>query len=288
MTIKSAVLFYNEAKPEAVAWTQKLLKLLKAEGLKVWVADGGSDPPKAAQLLERIKSVDLAIALGGDGTMLRVARVLAPRSVPLLGINTGGLGFLSGGDASDVRDRLKKILAGGYVLEERWMLEVEIFRGSRRAFGPQVALNDCVLRSGGQARAIRLRAHCGGAFVADYFGDGLVISTPTGSTAYALAASGPILFPDLDVTLLAPICPHAVTQRPIVLPATAELSIAVVRRGLREKIDALATLDGQVHFHLQETDEVRVRKYKKPLNLLIPPKRSFFDVLRRKLKWGER
>lgn len=167
------------------------------------------------------------------------------------------------------------------------MLTVEAYRGSRRVFGPNIALNDCVIRCGDQARAILLTARSGEQFVADYFGDGLIISTPTGSTAYALAASGPIVDPRLDVVLLAPICPHTLTQRPLIIPALDPLSIRLSRR--RDEVPrTLLSLDGQLGCALKVGDVVRIGRYERPFKLLQNPKRSYFEVLRRKLKWGER
>lgn len=275
------MLFYNEDKLEAVRWIKTVRGLLIKRGIKVCMGN-------ASSAKKQLPLVDIAIALGGDGTMLRAARLLAPRSVPLLGVNTGGLGFLSGADAQDLRRYLGSILAGRFVLEERWMLSVEATAQGRCVFGPLVALNDCVIRCGDQARAITLRASCANLFVADYFGDGLIISTPTGSTAYALAAGGPVVDPRLDAFLIAPICPHTLTQRPLIIPAKEPVLVRVARRHPNEKPQTLLSLDGQVGAPLQVGTEISIRRYEKPLKLFINPQRSYFEVLRRKLKWGER
>ena len=257
---------------------------LRARGVKVW--PGGSD---AHELSEHLRLADIAVALGGDGTMLRAARLLAPHSIPLLGINSGGLGFLSGSDASEFLRDCDAILKGKFFLEERWMIQVEAYRADRRIFGPNIALNDAVMRCGDQARAISLRARSGERFLADYFGDGLIVSTPTGSTAYALAAFGPIVDPSLDVLLIAPICPHTLTQRPLIIPNNAPLSIRLTTRRPNEVPPrVLLSLDGQVGCSLKVGDEVRVTRYHRPFKLLLNPKRSYYEVLRRKLKWGER
>lgn len=279
--MRSAVLFFNERKPQAVRWIQGVRRLLRSHGVRVWMGN-------ASHMERHLSQADLAIALGGDGTMLRAARLLAPRSVPLLGINTGGLGFLSGTDASELRRHLRAILQGRFVLEERWMLSVSARLDGKTAFGPDVALNDCVVRCGAQARAITLKASCAGLFVADYFGDGLIISSPTGSTAYALAAGGPIVDPRLDAFLIAPICPHTLTQRPLIIPARNPVVVRLARRHPRERPHALLSLDGQVDRELKVGAEIEIRRYEKPLKLLVNPKRSYFEVLRRKLKWGER
>ena len=280
-SINSAVLFYNETKPEAVRTMKVVMKALKKRGVRVWLGQSGS-------VREKLRLADIAVALGGDGTMLRAARMLAPHSIPLLGVNSGGLGFLSGTDASEFSRDCGAILAGKFVLEERWMVSVEAYRDRKRLFGPNIALNDVVIRCGDQARAISLHVKSAELFVADYFGDGLIVSTPTGSTAYNLAASGPIVDPSLDVLLLAPICPHTLTQRPLIIPVEDPLTIRLTTRRAHEVPRVLLSLDGQLGCALKVGDEVRITRYEKPFKLLLNPKRSYYEVLRRKLKWGER
>ena len=277
----SALLFRNESKPNSARTLKVVRALLKARGVKSWLAE----PRPSAEALRR---ADFAIALGGDGTMLRAAREAAPRGIPLLGVNIGQLGFLSAAESSELRRCLGALLAGRFAVEERSMLSVEVLRGGRRVHGPELALNEAVIRCGDQARAITLSTRSGERFVADYFGDGLIIATPTGSTAYALAAMGPIVDPSLDVTLLAPICPHTLTQRPVVVPAHLPLAIRLGRRRADELPRVLVSLDGRPGWELKVGDEVRARRAESPLRLLMPPGRSFFEVLRRKLKWGQR
>jgi NAD+ kinase len=274
----AALIFHNEAKPEAVKTLKLLTALLKARGVKHWIA---AKRPSA----EAVRRADFAVALGGDGTMLRVAREVAPRGIPLLGVNLGTLGFLSGTEAGELKRRLDAVVSGRFIVEERSMLSAETLRNGRRIFGPELALNEVVIRCGDQARAITLSTRSGERFVADFFGDGLIVATPTGSTAYSLAASGPIVDPSLDVTLLAPICPHTLTQRPLIMPAHLPLSIRVgPRRAETQRV--LVSLDGRPGCELAVGDEVRVRRAETPLRLLLPPGRSFFEVLRRKLRWG--
>jgi len=275
----AALIFHNESKPDAVRALKHLRSLLKARGVATWIASGRPSS-------ESIRRADFAIALGGDGTMLRVAREVAPRGIPLLGVNLGTLGFLSGVEAGDLKRRLDAVVSGRFMVEERSMLTAETLRDGRRVFGPDLALNEVVIRCGDQARAITLATRSGERFVADFFGDGLIVATPTGSTAYSLAASGPIVDPSLDVTLLAPICPHTLTQRPLIVPAHLPLAIRLSPRR-QETPRVLVSLDGRPGCELKVGDEVRVRRAETPLRLLLPPGRSFFEVLRRKLKWGK-
>lgn len=277
----SILLYRNESNSDSTGALAKVRSLLRRKGVRVWVVGGRT----SESVLRR---AELAIALGGDGTMLRVAREVSPHGIPLLGVNVGHLGFLAGTEASGIGRRLDAVLAGRFEIEERWMLSAEIHRRGRRVFGPELALNECVIRCGEQARAITLLTRSGERFVADYFGDGLIIATPTGSTAYSLAASGPIVDPSLDVTLVAPICPHTLTQRPLIVPAHLPLTIRLGRRRVDEAPRVLVSLDGQTDCELKIGDEVRIRRAETPLRLLVPPGRSFFEVLRRKLKWGQR
>ena len=277
----SVLIFRNEAKPDSSRTLALVRSLLRARGVRAVTA--GRIPSARA-----LRDADLAIALGGDGTMLHVAREVAPRGIPLLGVNIGTLGFLSATETGDLKRCLNSVLGGRFAVEERSMLSAEVLRGGRRIFGPDLALNEVVIRCGEQARAITLSTRSGERFVADYFGDGLIVATPTGSTAYSLAASGPIIVPSLDVTLVAPICPHALTQRPLIVPAHLPLTIRLGKRREGEVPRVLVSLDGRPGCDLKIGDEVRVRRAETPLRLLLPPARSFFEVLRRKLKWGQR
>lgn len=180
------------------------------------------------------------------------------------------------------------MLEGKFIVEHRSMLLAEVFRDGKRLADSEYALNDIVVRCGAAAQAITLRAQSEDRFLADFFGDGLIIATPTGSTAYALAASGPIVEPSLDVTLIVPICPHSLTQRPIILPAERSVCVRLDQRRPSDKISAIMSVDGRPGTPLQIGDEIRVRRAETTLRLLLPPDRSFFEVLRSKLKWSQR
>lgn len=279
--VSTVALFHNKDKATAVAASATVRRLLEREGVRVRASSADRAP-------SWLKSCDAAIAIGGDGTMLRIARLLAPAGVPLLGVNAGGLGYLSALDLDDFSREVKRIAAGRFVVEPRWMLSAEVQRKGRRVFGPGTALNDCVMRCGDQARAVRFEVESLGRFVAAYFGDGLVVSTPTGSTAYALAAGGPVVIPGVDALLMVPICPHALTQRPVVVPADHPLTVRLTRRNPSDRPQALVALDGQVGLRLEVGDEVHIARAPHPFKLLVPPERTHYELLRKKLKWAER
>jgi NAD+ kinase len=275
------VVLLNEAKPEATAVAGMVVGLLREHGVRARLVLGG-------RRRARVRGVDLAVVLGGDGTVLRAARALVPGGIPLLGVNTGGLGFLTAVDVSEFRRSCGDILAGRFRVVERELLEVRVLRGGRAVFGPEIALNDCVIRCSEQARAVSIRVESAGEFVADYFGDGLIIATPTGSTAYSLAASGPIVAPSLDVVLVTPICPHTLAQRPLILPARRPLIAALQTRPGHAYPRVLISLDGQVNFPLRVGDVIRVTEHRRTLKLVLHPGHSSFEILRAKLKWGGR
>jgi NAD+ kinase len=228
--------------------------------------------------------MDLAIVLGGDGTLLAVARALGKRSVPLLGVNLGTLGFLADTASEELYVALEQVLAGGFAVESRMRLEVDVARDGR-ALGSYLALNDAVIVRNAVSRLIDLETFADGVVVTTYHADGLIVATPTGSTAYSLSAGGPLLVPELEAILLTPISPHTLTQRPLVLPETCELEIRVQdARGGEVRL----TIDGQVGCALKQGDRVRVRRSLHPVHMLVPPGRNRFEGMRTKLRWGER
>lgn len=226
--------------------------------------------------------VDLVIVLGGDGTMLSVARLVCEKGIPILGVNLGGLGFITEVKRTEVFDALDRVFSGQYLIEERLMLNAYVVRHGERIAG-YTTLNDVVINKGALARIIELDTFVDTRYVTTFRSDGLIISTPTGSTAYCLSAGGPILFPTLESIVLIPICPHTLTNRPIVLPDSAKIEITL--KSLVE--DVFLTLDGQVGFSLRQNDTVIVEKSPYKTRLLIPFERDFFEVLRTKLRWGE-
>jgi NAD+ kinase len=227
--------------------------------------------------------VDIIVVLGGDGTMLSVCRLVGDKGIPILGVNIGGLGFLTEVQKDELYEFFENVLAGECPIEERIMLTTYVHRNNER-IAEYIVMNDVVVNKGALARIIDLETYINHAYVTTFKADGLIVSTPTGSTAYALSAGGPILYPTLSSIVLAPICPHTLTNRPIVLPD--DVIIEIILRSQTE--DVFLTLDGQVGFPLKLNDIVEVRKSPFKTKLLTPCKKDYFQILRTKLKWGER
>ena len=230
---------------------------------------------------ELVQRVDLMVVLGGDGTLLAVAREMGCSPVPILGVNLGNLGFLAEVAPEEQLDLLERVLEGDFETVERARLEVVAARGGRE-LARYLALNDAVITRSDLSRMIDLEMLADGAAVTTYHGDGLIVSTPTGSTAYTLSAGGPILMPGSRVFVLTPICPHTLTQRPIVLPEATRLEIHVFPR----EGHAQLTVDGQTGLALESGDRVVVAGSTYPVHFVLDPYRSRFDVLRTKLGWG--
>lgn len=265
------------------------------EGLVPWLAERGKsvvmDVDTASLVGETAgvekdrlpEQVEMIIVLGGDGTFLSVARLTEGRDVPLLGVNLGGLGFLTEVTQEQIFETLGEIFEGNYGVGERLLLQAHVHRDDER-IAEYRALNDVVINKGALARIISLETYVNGAYVNTFAADGIIISTPTGSTAYNLAAGGPILSPELGAIIINPICPHTLTNRPLVLPE--DVTVEVILKAEGE--DVLLTLDGQVGFALRYDDVVEVRKASETVKLIEPPRRNYFQVLRTKLRWGER
>ncbi|HWH77374.1 MAG TPA: NAD(+)/NADH kinase, partial [Candidatus Binatus sp.] len=232
---------------------------------------------------EMALGADLIIALGGDGTLLNIAPLVVRPEVPILGVNLGGLGFITEVAVDELEATLSKTLDGDYQVELRMTLEVRVIgkKGRSRKFR---ILNDAVIAKGARSRIIDLETYVGEDYLCTYRADGLIISTPTGSTAYSLAAAGPILEPTLGAIVLSPICPHTLTNRPIVVPSNA--AIRVTLRSFGDTV--FFSPDGQKGVRLHNGDQVEARDYGMPVSLIKLPSRSYYEILREKLKWGER
>jgi len=227
------------------------------------------------------QKVDLILVLGGDGTMIATARMLGDCEVPVIGVNYGGLGYLAEFRIDELFTALESILAGDYKLEQRVMLAVELRRGNELVTKNRV-LNDVVMNKSALARIIHIETYLNDQFVNSFRADGLIVSTPTGSTAYNLSAGGPIIFPTMNTVVITPICPFTLSNRPIVVPDDSVIEI----RLMTEKEDVALTLDGQVGFPIQTRDRVIIRKSNTTFNLVQPKNRNYFDLLRDKLRWG--
>jgi NAD+ kinase len=225
---------------------------------------------------------DVLLVLGGDGTMLNAARLAGERGIPILGVNMGGLGFLTEVRLEHLYPSLERVFANDFVLDERLMLRTHVHRhGETVAQG--VVLNDVVVSKGTLARMIELRIAIQGQFVTNLRGDGLIVSTPTGSTAYSLSAGGPILHPAVQCLIVTPICPHTLTHRPIIVPANAEIDVTLTSRD----DGAMATLDGQVGVAMTQGDTVEIKASEHLTRLIRFPESTYYEVLREKLKWGD-
>ena len=264
------------------------------EGLLPWLKEKGfeplieSGPAKALKIqgyprAEIAKAADLIVTLGGDGTILSVARLVCSRGVPILGINMGGLGFITEAGADQLRQALEKGLSDTCPYEERMMLGASVTRYGE-PIGEFTVLNDVVINKGSTSRIIDIEAYVNGAHISTFRADGLIASTPTGSTAYCLSAGGPVLHPAVPGIVLTPICSHSLAMRPIVLPQEAEIEITPVTGNA----EVFLTMDGQVGISLREQDVVRVTKSPYKTRLLMPFERDYFQVLREKLRWGSR
>ena len=225
--------------------------------------------------------LDLVIVLGGDGTLLSAARAVGDDQIPILAVNLGGLGFMMTTGPQELIPRLDRVVAGNYETESRSVLRTEVIRDGQ-SLGPHEALNDVVVNKGAVARLLLMDAFVDGEFVCSYRADGLIVSTPTGSTAYSLSAGGPVIYPSVAAVCVTPICPHTLTNRPLVLPDSSTVEI-VLRGGER---DSYLTIDGQVGIEVKLEDRIQTRLAGHRVQIIQPRRLRFFEVLRSKMKWG--
>jgi NAD+ kinase len=233
------------------------------------------------------RHVDLVLLLGGDGTLLGMADRIAQADleIPILGVNFGGLGFLTEITYPELYPSLEAALAGTAVIESRLMLRAVVERADRVHVDRRV-LNDVIITGGSLSRVVEFVVSVGGEFVASFHADGIIIATPTGSTAYNLSAGGPIVHPAVDAFVLNPIAPHTLTNRPVVIPASGDVLVQPLPRG--ENVDAFVTFDGQAGERLYVNDLVRIQRAARPVRLVRASTRSYYQVLREKLRWAER
>jgi len=277
-------LVVNWSKSEAIEVANDLVNWFLTRGIKVSLQQNKENTIENTLVLDRstVKNVNCILVLGGDGTLLNTAGEYVGCSVPLLGINFGQLGFLTSLELPDLYAGLEELLKGNYSVDSRMMLEAQVIRKNEqiREF---YALNDIVITKGAFSRIIQLETFIGGQYIDKYPADGLIVSTPTGSTAYSLSAGGPIVAPDLEVMIITPICPHNLYSRPIVISPYQEVEITLVTT----KAEVMLTIDGQHGFRLNENDKIKITKAPFHTNIIRFPKRNFFDILREKLKDGD-
>lgn len=281
--MRHAAIIFKRMRPEAAALSTRIKEWLERRGISVFDAENidNSGVSCTYQKIEIPEKVEAVIVIGGDGTFLSVARFIEDRTVPIIGVNLGGLGFLTEISTENCFIELEKIISGEYEVEERMRLRVAVWRDGKEIFSHR-ALNDAVIDKGALARIIDLETSIDGRFLTHYRGDGLIISTPTGSTAYNISAGGPIIFPTAQAMIITPICPFTLTNRPIIFPSDVTIQVA-----LSELIsDVTLTCDGQVGCILNVTDRVLITAAATPLRLIKAPDVDHFETLRSKLKWG--
>lgn len=282
-SIRSIGIISKKGRPEPIEILKELLSVIKSLDINFYLDSETAEKVglQGLPVKEIPEKSELIIVLGGDGTLLSVARLVGRREVPILGVNLGTLGFLTDVSRRELKESIERIIKGEFFIEKRLMLRSEVLRGEK-IIGTHHVLNDVVINKGALARIIDLETLIDGHFVTLFKADGLIVSTPTGSTAYNLSAGGPIIYPTLECMVLTPICPHTLTNRPIVLPGSSRIEV----RLKSESQDVFLTLDGQVGFNLVKGDSVIITKAPFKTSLVIPPERNYFEILRTKLSWG--
>lgn len=280
--MKTIGIIANLNKPNVSSVTKRIIGIFERYGIGVLLEKPLAKILGRSGVSEEIlaKKVDLLIALGGDGTFLRVARIVQKNPKPILGINLGGLGFLSEVTLDSLRKDVGLLIKGKYRIDYRMTLDTKV--SGKRNLPP--ALNDVVISKHAISRLINIDVSINGEFVTEYRADGIIVSTPTGSTAYNLSAGGPIVKPGSNVIIITPICPHTLTQRPLVIPCNNIVEIGF--RGIVKDVEL--TIDGQIGVGLDKDDKVIVTEGKEKVPVVLFEDSSYFDVLRQKLGWGSR
>jgi NAD+ kinase len=282
--LKKVGLIFKRHDPRVPSILTDLIPWLRSRQVEIYLDEalagpyaGACIPTPPARLPGQ---VDVFAVFGGDGTLLYAARLAAGSATPILGINLGSLGFLTEVKLERMKPAFEALLSGNYHLEDRMLLKVEVFRNNELV-ERYMALNDAVINKGALARIIEVEVKVGAQLVSTFRGDGLIISTPTGSTAYSLSAGGPIVFPTLAAFIITPICPHALTNRPVVVPDSGTIDVTLLHGA-----DVMLTVDGQVGMPLAARDALRLQKATPSVRLVLPEGNTFFKILREKLKWS--
>ena len=284
-SFKTVALIGKYKSPEIAEPLLKLARFLEERHVKVLLdrltaSHIGGCPYPVLRLEDLGQQADLAIVIGGDGTMLNIARTFAPYDVALVGINQGRLGFLTDISIDTMFETIGAILDGKFVAEDRMLLASEIFSGGERVF-EVLAFNDVVISKGIKGSMMEFELRIDGQFIYSQRSDGLIVATPTGSTAYALSSGGPIVHPSLNLMTLVPVCPHTLSNRPIVI--SSDCTIEIIVHGAD---DPRAHFDSHSHFDLREGDRIVVRRYPHAISLLHPLGHSYYGMLREKLNWN--
>jgi len=283
MTIEKVGIIANTAKEGSGGYTVALRKWLRERGLEVYLEGGIAaeigllEPEKSGLWID----ADLIVVFGGDGTILRTARLLSERDVPIIGVNLGVFGYLTEVNLDEMYSALEEILSGNFQVERRMMLHAEILNGDTLLQAGSV-LNDVVINRGNLSRLVELETAVDGNYLTTFKADGLIVATPTGSTAYSLAAGGPIVFPELDSIIINPICPHTLTNRPVILPEDVVVEVILNTR----EPGATVTMDGQISFPITYKDRVLIKRSEQVTKLVSSPHRGYLEILRTKLGWG--
>lgn len=285
MSIKKIGIMRKQKSDKAIKVTQEITKWLTERNIEVYLDVDLSQQIGLGKPCQRGKMPDISdmiIVIGGDGTLIGAARLVVGRELPILGINVGGLGFLTEISLDEIYITLEKILANDFKVEPRMMLTAYIYRQDEK-IADYTVLNDVVINKGALARIISIHVYIDDQYLSTFKADGLIFSTPTGSTAYSLSAGGPIVMPELSAIIIAPICPHTLTQRPILIKDTSKIKAILDSKDN----EVVLTLDGQVGFALNNNDEIVIEKAEKCINLIRSPFKNPFEILRTKLRWGE-
>jgi NAD+ kinase len=284
-TIKTVGIFSKPSAPAAVSLVPSVFDFLRARGIELRLDEFSAaycSCENAGIPRDHVPDgCDLVIVMGGDGTLLSAARAIRGREIPLFAVNLGGLGFLTAITKEEVMPELDRAIRGEHVVAKRKLLRVDVVRAGAKVACYE-ALNDVVITKAAIARMIDIETLVDDMFVCSYKADGLIVSTPTGSTAYSLSAGGPIIYPSVHAFCITPICPHTLTNRPLVVSSESVISI------ICKSESSFLTIDGQVGEPVDAGDCVECRLSAHSLHLVRPPNQMFFDVLRQKLKWGER
>lgn len=276
-------LVVNWSKPLAHRFVPGLIRWLKEKGFDCLFAE---KPDRSTEKIcpvfrEGIMDADLVVALGGDGTLLKAVQMVGQKETPIMGVNLGGLGFLTEFSTDEARQGISDFARGKFGEEKRMVLACQVIYGSGQT-KTGYAFNDCAVNMGPSGRVVEVVLNWQGQFLNKFVGDGVVIATPTGSTAYSLAAGGPVIFPTMTAVVITPLCPHALTARPIVLPGDGMIQLELT--GKSE--EAVVTLDGQRRWRFQQGDRLTITRANFAVRLVVPKKKSYFEILRNKLKWS--